>query len=209
MAWTRRLEAFRSAAEAIDPLVDTPTDWSTPGLGTWTVAELLAHTLRALQTTHDYVMAPQPAGPPTVTAAGYYDAYLTWRADDPESADALVAGRSQGMVGDPDDLADRWRRARGTAVSVVTDAGPDRGVETPFGVLNLHEYLRTRTLELAVHGLDLARAVGADGWHPPRVAVADAIALLGELAVLRADGDQFLLAMTGRVPPDEVLPILR
>ena len=74
------------------------------------------------------------------------------------------------------------------------------------GTMALADYLRTRNLEVVVHGLDLAKALGLD-WTPPRDSAADAFALLGEIAVDRGVANNVLPALTGREGAD-VAPVL-
>ena len=74
--------------------------------------------------------------------------------------------------------------------------------------MRIQDYLRTRTLEVTVHSLDLARATKVD-WRPPETATEDAL-LLTEISLERGHGDQLLLALTGRNgTASEALPVLR
>jgi hypothetical protein len=68
--------------------------------------------------------------------------------------------------------------------------------------IRLHTYLPTRTFELAVHGLDIARAVGISLVLPADV-LAEATALAARIAVSEGYGETVLLALTGRdgLPP--------
>jgi hypothetical protein len=68
--------------------------------------------------------------------------------------------------------------------------------------IRLHTYLPTRTFELAVHSLDIARAVGIS-LVLPSDALAEAMVLAGGIAVAAGQGETVLLALTGRtaLPP--------
>ena len=70
-------------------------------------------------------------------------------------------------------------------------------IETIAGGMRLSDYLPTRTFELVVHTLDIAAALGRDTSAPPQ-ALAEAVHLATELAVLKGDGQPLLLALTGR-----------
>ncbi len=92
-------------------------------------------------------------------------------------------------------LADR-------ALSAVRKADPDAAVATPFGGIRMRDYLPTRTLELAVHGLDLAAAMGLPPTCPP-CALETSLVLCGTLATHTGKAPGLLLAATGRqaLPP--------
>ena len=68
--------------------------------------------------------------------------------------------------------------------------------------IRLSSYLPTRTFELAVHGIDIARAVGVDR-DPPQEVLADAAALAARIGVALGQGPAVLLGLTGRtdLPP--------
>ena len=68
--------------------------------------------------------------------------------------------------------------------------------------IRLRTYLPTRTFELAVHGLDIARAVGIV-FTPPADVLEEATALAARIAAAEGHGQTVLLALTGRdgLPP--------
>ena len=72
----------------------------------------------------------------------------------------------------------------------------------PTGGVRLSDYLPTRTLELIVHTLDLARAAELRA-HPPAQPLSTTLALLADLALLQGEGPEVALALTGRgaLPP--------
>jgi hypothetical protein len=65
------------------------------------------------------------------------------------------------------------------------------------GGVRLSDYLPTRTFELVVHGIDIARAAGIDP-APPLPALRSSAVLAAELAVDNDDGVRILEALTGR-----------
>ena len=68
---------------------------------------------------------------------------------------------------------------------------------TIAGGMRLGEYLRTRTFELVVHGLDIERGLrGRAGIRDD--ALVDAATLAAEVAVMTGRGPDLLLALTGR-----------
>ena len=70
-------------------------------------------------------------------------------------------------------------------------------VHTPAGGMRLVDWLETRTFELAVHGLDVAGAVGVPAGVPKEV-LAEAAGLAMRIGVEVGDGVTVLLALTGR-----------
>ncbi|MEW2144044.1 maleylpyruvate isomerase N-terminal domain-containing protein, partial [Micromonospora vinacea] len=71
------------------------------------------------------------------------------------------------------------RAWRGTEAAVAA-APPDRVVRTRHGdAMRLGEFLRTRVVEVGVHGLDLAAALGRSPWLTPSAAVVVAELLTG------------------------------
>jgi len=81
----------------------------------------------------------------------------------------------------------------------VEAAPDDATVGTPFGEQTLDSYLRSRTAELVLHGLDL----GTDIEVPP-AALVDCGAFLVERAVRQGSGLDVVRALSGRgaLPPD-------
>jgi hypothetical protein len=68
--------------------------------------------------------------------------------------------------------------------------------------IRLHTYLPTRVFELAVHGLDIARAADLNFTLPEDV-LADTAVLATRVSVVMGQGEAVLLALTGRaeLPP--------
>ena len=160
-----------------------------PALGEWTVRDLIGHASRSWTTVVDYLAA---AGPIDLDAAAdYFRA-----AADVDPANVAERGRSAGAsLGSAPaevvaNLAER-------AAHALAEAPDDSLVATPLGVMALAEYLPTRTFELAVHGCDLAAAVGLPLSVPASAgesAARLAAALLGDWT------GEVLLALTGRRP---------
>jgi Mycothiol maleylpyruvate isomerase N-terminal domain len=130
----------------------------------WTVAELAYHVRMTMGRLPGMLAAPEPAGPDLVSAAGYYRA-------DQRFSTATNAGRIQSAQRGAATLAGAAARARdfevawGQAEMALRDAPPGRVVRTRHGDrMLLTEFLRTRVLELAVHGLDLVAALDREPW---------------------------------------------
>jgi uncharacterized protein (TIGR03083 family) len=171
--------------------------WGGPGLGEWTVRDLVGHTSRSLVTVIDYLALPV-AEEVVHSASAYFTAISASNFD----ANAVTergrqAGRDLG-----DDPASRFHGLVEEAVRVAEATDPDLVVHTIVGGMRVAAYLPTRTFELCVHGLDIASATGIP-LELPMQAVEEAAALGAVSAVQRGLGHNLLLAMTGRrgLPP--------
>ena len=158
----------------------------------------MGHTSRSLITVESYL--GRPATEATVpSAADYYLAIA--RAGGASGAEIVERGRRAGLAlgGDPASyvaaLAERVRStlARVDAAYLLT---------TIAGGMRLGEYLRTRTFELVVHGLDIRAASGVDPAFRPGPLV-DAATLAAEVAARSGRAPDLLLAATGRRPLPE------
>jgi hypothetical protein len=192
--------AFLSAAETYVAQVGAiPTDrLAQPGLGDWDLRALVGHTSRSLVTVETYL--DQPATEVVVPSAADY--YLAIAGAGGAGGPAIVErGRQAGLaLGDDPassvaDLAARVReRLAGVGAAYV--------LTTIAGGMRLDEYLRTRTFELVVHGLDIAAASGVVPAFDQGPLV-DAATLAAEVAALSGRAPDLLLAATGRRPLPE------
>jgi len=192
---------FEAAARSFAGLVHRIPDdrWTGPGLGDWDLRSLVGHASRSLVTVSSYLQTPAERED-VATPQEYYA-----RIRDVASslgADAIVergrqAGRDLGA--DPaatiDELLDR--------VMGEIEAAGDPLIEVIGGLgIRLHTYLPTRTFELAVHGLDIARATGLS-YDLPKNVLEAATVLAARIGVETGRGDDLLMALTGRetLPP--------
>ncbi|PYG02069.1 TIGR03083 family protein [Georgenia satyanarayanai] len=177
-----------------------PEDWERPALGVWDVRALVGHTTRALTTVVDYLAAAEPAdGADVLTAPEYFAAFAA--SPDKEAADDAVAARGRAAgVGLGSGPAARTAELVEEVADALGGVAARRLVQTRFGHLRLEEYLRTRTFELVVHGLDLARALELPDGLLPAPAVAGALELATQTAAASGHGPHVLAALTGRSP---------
>ncbi|WP_234807651.1 maleylpyruvate isomerase family mycothiol-dependent enzyme [Mycolicibacterium bacteremicum] len=190
------MTVFASAARSFEQLVGSlgAADWAGPGLGDWDLRSLVGHTSRSLVTVIDYLGQPAPTGE-LVDAVQYYLAVREFGAT--AGAEAVnergrQAGRDLG-----EDPAAAVSALVDRALADVEAAGdPAIAVIGGIGIV-LSEYLQTRIFELAVHGLDIARATGTD-YVPPAEVLEAAAALSARIAVRSGQGPQLLLTLTGR-----------
>ncbi|MET8121069.1 maleylpyruvate isomerase N-terminal domain-containing protein [Micromonospora sp. NPDC005291] len=143
-------------AELVDGDLDLPTDCPP-----WTVRELIAHVRTGIGRLTDMLAAPAPPRA-EVDAAGYFGtAKFTPQVD----ADRIAGGRRDARQVDRAALASEVDRAWRATDAAVAAAPPDRVVRTRHGdAMLLTEFLRTRVVEVGVHGLDLAAALGRPPW---------------------------------------------
>jgi len=204
---------FESAGEGFVAAVTQVGDdaWARPGLGEWDVRALVGHTSRAFLTVESYLVVPSgdPAsdaalsdGPVLrpITVVDYY-ARARQTAAGP---DVAARGRAAGAALGPVPL-DEVRAIRDRVVALVADSPDDAPVRSPFGDLELIDYLQTRAFELTVHGLDLVRALGIEAPEGLRAAVPPALVLAARLTVDVGGGATLLALLTGR-PAGAPLP---
>ncbi|MHB1775774.1 MAG: maleylpyruvate isomerase family mycothiol-dependent enzyme [Acidimicrobiales bacterium] len=179
-------ERRRTFVEASGYLVavvgQVPGDaWDRPGLGSWSVRELVAHANRAHTTVEEYLTEPRPPEPP---GSDYF------------LPEAIAERGRQAVAALGDDPAAAVAADAARVVALVGATPLDATLGSPMGTMPLGQYLPSRVAELVVHGLDLAAATGVD-VAPPPAALAGALAFVGRRAA-RRDGVAVLRAMTGR-----------
>jgi uncharacterized protein (TIGR03083 family) len=193
--------SFASAARSFAALVrDIPGDrWDGPGLGEWDLRSLVGHTSRSLITVSTYLQ--QPAEREDITTPQEYYTMVNPARLGIAPAGIVERGRQAGrdLGGDPattvDGLVSRVQGelsgAADPLIAVIGGAG-----------IRLHTYLPTRTFELAVHGLDIARAVGIS-YELPADVLEESTGLAARIAVHEGHGETVLLVLTGRagLPP--------
>ncbi|WP_037915199.1 maleylpyruvate isomerase N-terminal domain-containing protein [Actinacidiphila yeochonensis] len=209
MGEDRVLEALRQEAEALTDAVSglSEAEWDLPTRCTpWTVRDLLGHVCVAIDRLPGMLDAPAPDGA-AISAARYYrpDDRFSPRTDSARIALAQErAAESAGGTAFADDFAAVWRRA--DRLCRAQPAG--RTVRTRHGdAMLLSEFLLTRVVEVAVHGLDLADALGREPWLTPAAGDAVLALLLGAERTAAADTlgwsrPRFLRKATGREPLD-------
>jgi uncharacterized protein (TIGR03083 family) len=195
--WSFQQEAFQVAAEwFVATAASAERRWDSPGLGEWTVRDLVGHTTRALVTTTAYLGSP--TGAVELPSPEAYFAAAMSRADP-----AAVARRGRDAGAElGEEPAAAVRAAAGPAVALVRGATGDELARTPAGSIQLRDYLPTRTLELTVHTCDLCSALGL-APHVPAAAARAALDLVAALASAGGSAAPLLRAATGRGPlPD-------
>jgi uncharacterized protein (TIGR03083 family) len=130
----------------------------------WTIGELACHVLIGASRIGQALAEPQRSDGPLVSTAEYYrrdERFSTaTNADRIESAKALA----RQLPGPGEIAAELDRRCRQSA-KLLAAAPADRTVVTRHGDrMLLSDFARTRVVELAVHGLDLAQGLSRPPW---------------------------------------------
>lgn len=187
---------FASAAREFAHLVrELPeSGWDGPGLGEWDLRALVGHASRSLITVSTYLQTTADRED-VVSAADYYSKIRAY-ASNVGAADIVERGRQAGreLGTDPaatvdglvDEVLGELDHAGDPLITVIGGLG-----------IRLSSYLPTRTFELAVHSLDIARACGIALVLPDDV-LADATVLAARIGLALGQGESMLLALTGR-----------
>jgi uncharacterized protein (TIGR03083 family) len=189
--------AFASAAESFAGLVRRVPDtaWTGPGLGEWDLRSLVGHASRSLITVSTYLQSS--AEREDISTPQEYYLRVTPSALGIDPADVAERGRQAGR-----NLGDDPAAAVDALVSQVlgelatVDGDPLLAVIGGMGI-RLSAYLPTRTFELAVHSLAIARALGIS-WTLPDDALEEALVLAARIAAAGDQAPDVLLALTGR-----------
>lgn len=178
-------DAFCAASKYfVDVVALVPaSSWDAPGLGEWTVLETVGHANRANVIVVDYLEHPQPPEAP----------------DSPYWSDANIAERGRRAVATlGDDPPATVVAASAFAIAVIGRTPAEAAVGSPIGTMTLSDYLPSRTAELTIHGLDIARALNLD-FVPPTEALLETLAFVATISHTRKQqGVAVLLALTGR-----------
>lgn len=192
----RLRRAFTEGTELVVGLADLVEDsqWSSPAVGQWTVRELFVHASRAGSTITAY--AGEPGERSLTSGAEYYLAVL-----EVVGIHEAVAERTRVQASELDEPVPEYlRRVFAEAEQTLQRTPAGQVLGTLAGGITLEDYLPTRIVELVVHGIDLAGALGVDPEVPP-AAMRVTLETLGELAVCRPGALEpvdLVKAMTGR-----------
>jgi uncharacterized protein (TIGR03083 family) len=194
--WTR-LAFAEATAWNLAVVEDLPDDrWDGPGLGVWTLRELVAHTSRAYTTVTTYL---RPSGVPDIPDPATY--FLRAVAGDDRAAiHAGVADRARHEVlAFADDPAAELARRAAAARTAIDEAPAGAVCESFVGTIALDDYLVTRVVELVVHTLDIVAAAGLPYDIPPPPAARLAAEVVAAVGVATAPVP-LLRTLTGRRP---------
>lgn len=137
----------------------------------WTIGDLLYHVRTGVARISHMLAEPEPAADARglVSAAGYFSP--DHRFSPATNADRVTSAQHGAADLPAGALAADFEAAWQESWAAVQAAPPVRVVRTRHGdLMLLTEFLRTRVLELAVHGLDLATGLDRDPWLTPEAA---------------------------------------
>lgn len=196
---THARASFRASADAFIATVEqiTPADLNRPGLGTWSVLELLAHATRAFLTIRQMLAAGASGTPPEGSALLASPAdYFSALPDDPAVHEQIAQRGREAVAALGDDPTAGAVRIAREVIDLVAITPDDALIVHSTGHAQFIVYLPTRTFELVVHTLDLQRATGQP-LTVDRVSLQDTLHMLID-TVDRTDPVALLLALTGR-----------
>lgn len=198
---TARATYAEAAAAFLDLADRIPLDrYAGPGIGTWDLRALVGHTGRSLVTVATY-LETRADRVDAEDAADYFarvSKIVHGSARDAVHQRGIEAGVALG----DDPLAALRASLERAELALDLLEGEDVVVDTAAGGMRVSDYLPTRTFELTVHCLDIARTTGLD-FTPPAEALADTLALASASALRQGLGVDVILALTGRQPlPD-------
>ncbi len=173
------------------------TQLAGPGLGDWSVRELLGHIVSSGLSP----VSPYDGQQPDLAAPSAYFAVLNAASlEEIQSVNALTTqnARKIGLELGEDPGPVVSRRVE-TAMSALKNVDDEDLVATPVGSMRLRDWLPTRTLELVVHSSDIAVATGLEVDFPAD-ALSESAALVARGAAVIGAGLPVLQALTGRDP---------
>jgi hypothetical protein len=199
--------AFGEQSRTFVDLVDQTRDLATPTmLEGWDCAVLIGHVSTAVEALWRW-QGQAPPDAPEVDAVGWWDGVDAGTND--AFSQRYAAKRSHAQMREL--ITSAVRQAN----NMLSTMEPDATLVGPGGIAwtRFDQGLATRVVELTVHGLDLAAAIGSTTAMSPT-----ALAVTGRILDERLDGPrpadvgddaQWVAAATGRAPhPDSRLPVV-
>ena len=173
--------------------------WDAPGLGAWTVRDLVGHASRSFTTVETYLAQAAEDPPDEIVVRDPMDYLMGLQSPLLDPVAIIQRGRDAGAVLGNDPVAAVQELA--LRVTALVAATPDDAVlRTLFGGAIFVAYLPTRTFELTVHTLDLVVALGVPAPAILDRPIAASLQLAASVAGRGRDAGAVLLALTGRRP---------
>ncbi len=197
------LDAFAAECESLEATLAgvDPQGWGRPALGSWSVAELVAHLVRQVARISAYADRPVQGTEPQVDRRTYYRYDVATVAPD-VAARAVADAAGTDLTALPAAFSAAWRADAALAASLPAD----RLLTSIWGAIRLDEYLATRVLEAVVHHLDLRVALDLPAATSPqggRLATALLESMLDGPRPRALGRLRFLQVATGRIASDD------
>ncbi|MDQ3709156.1 MAG: maleylpyruvate isomerase N-terminal domain-containing protein [Actinomycetota bacterium] len=203
------LDAFVEECQALDDtLAGVPAEaWTRQALGSWDVAQLVAHLVRAATRVATY-LDTEVHGDPVVDRVSY------WRYDHAAEAPEIARRAAlQAAKVDAETLPALFTEGWRSSAERAAEVGDSHVLQTIMGPMRLDEYLATRVLELVVHHTDLRAALDLPAVSTiaaARITMDVLEALLGGPRPRNLGRARFIQVATGRSPSDDPrFPVLR
>ena len=122
--------------------------------------------IRDVDRVSTYLAAPAP-GPASTDAVTYFRSY------DPATQGPVNTANSTEVAKryrTPAEFSAALELALDGCLAAARSEDPARVLETRLTSIRLDEFIKTRILEIGVHGLDLAAALGREPWLTPAAA---------------------------------------
>ena len=199
------VQVLESAARSVGRLIassEAAQDWGHPSaLAQMSVGALAAHIISGLGRTEAVLDEAPPDSGLVVGIAAYYGRNRIGSAEELETGIhlALRADAERRAEAGPQALASAFEDLVDRLVPRLDGAPPGRLVsviQVPGAGAALGGYIKTRIVELVVHGDDLAASIGAQ-WDPPADAATATIEVLLDLARARS-GDLEVIRVFAR-----------
>jgi hypothetical protein len=176
----------------------------------YSVGGVAAHAVQGVVWFEQLLSDPEPRGLREVTVTEFYGlnrVVVSSPGEDPLASSLQAAAEAFALSGAPAVLEScQASRVRLAVMLEAVDAGRAVPVlRVPGGQVPLREYLRTRVLEVVVHGDDVLSTVqSTDLADPPPEAVTVSVGVCLDLAEARVGGLEILRSMTRveRAVPD-------
>jgi len=193
-------EGYRQSGLFLEQVVGgvTKDSFEGPGLGEWTVRELIGHSTRGLVTVEQYLAAPAKAIN-LQSAVAYYGSAASSAIPPSSPLHAQILQRARDAAKELGDEPAKAIAVMRKRVQALVEKTPDDAPMTVIGGrgMRLIDYLPSRCLELVVHSLDIAKATGQSVQAPP-IALQVCLHLMADVAQAHNKGEMLLLALTGR-----------
>ena len=187
-------ETYLEAGEYFASIVDRVDidGWEGPALGEWCIRDLAGHTYRSFTTVLSYSLKSAD----TVDLQRPVDYFREVQKTLADPKHVAEHGRAAGL----EIIDDPRMMVRGFAMYVknkLEELSGDFILGSPFGGIRLIDYLPTRTVELIIHTMDLAKSVGVVS-DPPEAGMEATIDIIGQMALSRGYASDLILSVTGR-----------